>query len=89
MSPVHKRTDRRLWKCHDLWRMLKEQGVEMALMFHRRLAIPLWTIAFLTVAFPALPPTTFLRMSPTTLFVIVLGGIAVVVFASTDRDRTP
>lgn len=53
----------------------------MALMFHRRLAIPLWAIVFFTVALAAPPPATFLLMPPTTLFVIALAGIAVLVFA--------
>ena len=53
----------------------------MALMFHRRLAIPLWAIAFFTVALAAPPPATLLLMPPTTLFVITLAGIAVLVFA--------
>jgi hypothetical protein len=52
----------------------------MALMFHRRLAIPLWAIAFFTVALAALPPATLLLMPPATLFVLAL-AIAVVVFA--------
>ena len=50
----------------------------MALMFHRRLAIPLWAIALFTVALAAPPPATLLLMPPTTLFVIAL---AVLVFA--------
>ena len=53
----------------------------MALMFHRRLAIPLWAIVFFTVALAAPPPATLLLMPPTTLFVIALAGIAVLVFA--------
>jgi hypothetical protein len=53
----------------------------MALMFHRRLAIPLWAIAFFTVALAAPPPATLLLMPPTTRFVIALAGIAVLVFA--------
>ena len=52
----------------------------MALMFHRRLAIPVWPIAFFTVALAAAPPATLL-LPPTTLFVIALAGIAVLVFA--------
>lgn len=53
----------------------------MALMFHRRLALPLWAIAFFAVALAAPPPATVLLMPPTTLFVIALAGIAVLVFA--------
>jgi hypothetical protein len=44
----------------------------MALAFARRLAIRLWAIAFFTVALTAPPPTT--------LFVIVVVGIALIVF---------
>jgi len=42
----------------------------MALVFARRLAIPLWAIAFFTVALTASPPT---------LFVIAVVGIALFV----------
>jgi hypothetical protein len=45
----------------------------MALVFQRRLAIPLWAIAFFTVALTA-PPTA-------TVFAIAAVGIAVIVFA--------
>ena len=51
----------------------------MALMFHRRLAISVWAIAFFAVALAAPPPATLLLMPPTTLFVIALAGIAVLV----------
>ena len=51
----------------------------MARVFHRRLAIPLWTIVFVTVALAAQPPATMLLMPPATLFVIALVGIAVFV----------
>lgn len=53
----------------------------MALMFHRRLALPLWAIAFFAVALAAPPPATLLMMPPNTLFVMALAGIAVLVFA--------
>ena len=52
----------------------------MALVFHRRLAIPLWAIAFLTVVLTASPPATLFLMPPTTLVVIALVGIALIVF---------
>lgn len=45
----------------------------MALAFRRRLAVPLWAIALLTVAFTA--------PSPATLVVIAAAGIAMVVFS--------
>jgi hypothetical protein len=60
--------------------LLQGRRFEMALMFYRRLAIPLWAIAFFTVALAALPPATLLLMPPATLFVLAL-AIAVVVFA--------
>jgi hypothetical protein len=50
----------------------------MALIFHRRLAIPLWAIACLTVALA--PPAAKLLLPPT-LVVIALAGIAVLVFS--------
>ena len=53
----------------------------MAFMFYRRLAIPLWAIAFVAVALAAPPPATLLLMPPTTLLVIALAGMAVLVFA--------
>jgi hypothetical protein len=52
----------------------------MALVFHRRLAIPLWVIAFLAVALTAPPPATLFLMPPTTLFAIALVGIALIFF---------
>jgi hypothetical protein len=53
----------------------------MAVVFHRRLAIPLWAIAFFTVALTAPPPTMPFLMPPTTLFVIAAVGIAAIVFS--------
>ena len=53
----------------------------MAFVFDRRLAIPLWAIAFFTVALTAPPPATQFLMPPTTLFVIVAVGIAAIVFS--------
>jgi uncharacterized iron-regulated membrane protein len=52
----------------------------MALVFHRRLAIPLWAIAFFTVALTAPPPATLFLMPPTTLFVIAVLGLAAIIF---------
>ena len=51
----------------------------MALMFQRRLAIPLWAIAFFTVAFTA-PPTAPLMMPPATVFAMAAIGIAAILF---------
>ena len=52
----------------------------MALVFHRRLVIPLCAIAFFAVALTARPPPTLFRIPPTTLFVIAALGVAAVVF---------
>jgi hypothetical protein len=52
---------------------------EMAFMFHRRLTIPLWAIAFFTVALTAPPTATLFMMPPTTVFAIVALGIAAIV----------
>jgi hypothetical protein len=52
----------------------------MALVFHRRLAIPLWVIAFFAVALTAPPPATLFLMPPATLFLIAVLGIAVIIF---------
>ena len=51
----------------------------MALVFHRRLAKPVWAIAFFTVALAASPSATPFLM-PTTLLVLAVVGIALVVF---------
>ena len=59
----------------------------MAYVFHRRLALPLWAIAFCAVALTAPPPTALFLMPPSTLFVITVAGMAVVagiVFAMPD-----
>ena len=53
----------------------------MALMFHRRLAIPLWAIAFFTVALTEPPTATLLLMPPTTVFAIAAVGIVAIVFS--------
>ena len=52
----------------------------MALVFNRRLAIPLWAVAFFTVALTAPPPTMPFLMPPTTLFVLAAVGIGAIVF---------
>ena len=52
----------------------------MALAFARRLAIPLWAIAFFMVALTAPPPAVLFLMPPTTLFVIAVVGVALIVF---------
>jgi hypothetical protein len=56
----------------------------MALVFHRRLAIPLWAIAFFTVALTAPPPATLIQMPPTTLLVMAAFAIAPIIFTMAD-----
>ena len=52
----------------------------MALVFQRRLAIPLWAIAFFTVVFTTPSTVTLFLMPPTTVFAIAAVGIAAIVF---------
>ena len=52
----------------------------MALVFARRLAIPLWAIAFFTVVLTAPPPATLVLMSHATLSVIAVVGTVLIVF---------
>jgi hypothetical protein len=52
----------------------------MALVFHRRLAIPLWAIAFSMVAFTAPPTATLFLMPSTTVLAIAAVGIVAIVF---------
>jgi hypothetical protein len=52
----------------------------MALVFQRRLAIPLWAIAFFTVALTAPPTARLFLMPPTTVFLIAAVGIAAIIF---------
>jgi hypothetical protein len=52
----------------------------MALMFQRRLAIPLWVVAFVAVAVTAPPTATVFLMPPITIFAIAAVGIAAIVF---------
>jgi hypothetical protein len=56
----------------------------MALVFHHRLAKPVWAIAFFTVALAASPSATPFLIPPTTLFVIAALGIALIVFTKPD-----
>jgi hypothetical protein len=53
----------------------------MGLVFHRRLAIPLWAIAVVTAALAAAPGATVFLVPATTLFVIAAVGIAAIVFS--------
>ena len=52
----------------------------MAFVFQRRLALPLWAIAFFTVALTAQPTPTLFLMPPITVFAIAAVGIAAIVF---------
>ena len=52
----------------------------MPLMFQRRLAIPLWAVAFFTVALTAPPTATPSTMPPTTVFAILAVGLAAILF---------
>jgi hypothetical protein len=52
----------------------------MPLVFQRRLAIPLWAVAFFTVALTAPPTATPFTMPPTTVFAITAVGIAAILF---------
>jgi hypothetical protein len=54
----------------------------MALVFHRRLAIPLWAIGFLTVALTVPPPSPLFVMPSTTLFTIAVFGMAMMIFTT-------
>lgn len=51
----------------------------MALVFQRRLAIPLWVAAFFMVVLTAPPTTTLFLMPPTRAFAIAAVGIAALV----------
>ena len=51
----------------------------MAFVCQRRLAIPLWAIAFFTAALTAPPTTTLLLMPPATVLAIAAVGIAAIV----------
>ena len=57
----------------------------MALVFQRRLAIPLWAIAFFTLALTAPPAGTLFLMPPTTVFAIAAIGVAAIVFLMPGR----
>lgn len=53
----------------------------MGIVVHRRLAIPLWAVAFFTIALTAPRPAAQVLMPPATLFVMAVVGIAVIIFA--------
>jgi hypothetical protein len=52
----------------------------MALVMQRRLAIPLWAIAFFAVALTAPPTATLLLMPLTTVFALAAVGIGAILF---------
>ena len=51
----------------------------MAFVFQRRLAIPVWVVAFFTVALTAPPTATLFLVPPATVFAIAAVGIAAIV----------
>ena len=53
----------------------------MAFVSQRRFAIPLWAVAFFTVALTAPPPATLFQMPPAAQFAIAALGIAAIVFS--------
>jgi len=56
----------------------------MAIVFQRRLTVPLWAIAFFTVALTAPPTATLFVMPPITVVAISVVGIAAIVFLMPD-----
>jgi hypothetical protein len=63
----------------------------MAVVFRRRLTIPLAAIAFFAVALTAPPAATLFLMPPTIVFAMAAAGIAAIVFlmpGSLPRVRT-
>jgi hypothetical protein len=60
----------------------------VALVFQRRLAIPLWAIAFFTLALTAPPAGTLFLMPPTTVFAITAIGVATIVFLTPGRKAS-
>lgn len=67
----------------------------MGIVFRRRLAVPLWAVAFLTVALTAPAPATEILMPSITLIIMAMAGIAMIIFTihgmvplRTSRVRT-
>ena len=54
----------------------------MAVVFHRRLALPVWTVALATLVLTTPPPTTLAVMPPTTLFVMAAVGLVAIVLST-------
>jgi len=52
----------------------------MLFVLHRSLAIPLWAVAFFTVAFTTPPTATLFLMPPATTVAIAAVGIAAIIF---------
>jgi hypothetical protein len=50
----------------------------MAFEYQGRMAIPLWAVAFITVALTAPPTATLFLLPPTTVFAIAAVGIATI-----------
>ena len=57
----------------------------MAIVFQRRLAIPLWAIALFMLALTAPPSGTLFLMPPTTVFAIAAIGVAAIVLLMPGR----
>src|SRR5690349_17503985 len=56
------------------------KGYNMLFVLDRRLAIPLWVVAFFTVAFTTPPTATLILMPPATIFAIAGVGLAAIIF---------
>ena len=61
----------------------------MPFAFQRRLAIPLWPMAFFTLALTTPPTATLFLLPLTTLFAMAAVGIAAMVYLMPDPMLTP
>ena len=61
----------------------------MALVVHRRLALPLWAIGFLAVGLTAPPPATLLVIAALAIAAITLAMPAVIPWLRTCRSLVP
>jgi hypothetical protein len=59
----------------------------MGLFFQRRLAIPVWAVAFSMIALTAPPSATPFPMPPATLLVLTVFGIAAIKFTMSGLIR--
>ena len=53
----------------------------MLFVLHRKLAIPLWAVAFFTVAFTTPPTATLFLIPPATIFAVAAVGFAAIIFS--------